>query len=227
MPATAKKAGAVKKRQQIEDSSKTMFLWVAGMSVLVGFALVVSWFLWQQITFKTTVVSAKNDTAGVLRDNIEAAETLRENIRVLETNTALNSAKADDDDNALQVVLDALPSDGNSLALGASLQRELARGVNGLSIESLNISPSATEQSEDDTSEVSEENEIRFRMVATSSNINAHRDLLERFERSIRVIDIDSLRLERAQDTYTMTLEAHGYYQPARSIDLTEKTVRP
>ena len=105
MPATERKQGAVKKRQQIQDSSKTMFLWVAGMSVVVGFALVVSWFLWQQIAYKTKVVSVKNETVQILKDNNEAAETLRENMRVRETNTALNEAKADDDDNALQILM--------------------------------------------------------------------------------------------------------------------------
>lgn len=227
MPETLKKQGAVKKRQQIQDSSKTMFLWVAGMSVIVGFALVVSWFLFQQIQFKSKVVSAKAETASVLADNIEAAQDLRENIRVLETNTALNSVKADDDDKALQVILDALPSDGNSLALGASLQQRLARGINGLTIDTLTITPSSTEQSEDSGGQEAIEGEINFRMIATASNINAHRDLLERFESSIRVIDIDNLRLERAQNNYTMTLEAHGYYQPAKQIELTEEKVRP
>ena len=226
MPATERKQGAVKKRQQIQDSSKTMFLWVAGMSVVVGFALVVSWFLWQQIAYKTKVVSVKNETVQILKDNNEAAETLRENMRVRETNTALNEAKADDDDNALQVILDALPSDANSLALGASIQRELADGVSGLSIESLTVTPANDEQAEGSSvSSDAGEGEISFRLEVTASRIDAHKELLERFERSIRVIDIDNLQFERNSDTYTMTLDAHGYFQPAKVIELREEKV--
>lgn len=233
MPESDKKQGAVRKRQQIKESSKSMFLWVAGMSVVVGFALVISWFLWQQIAFKTKVVDEKNDTVATLRQNTEAAEELRDNIRVLETNTALNDAKADDDDKALQVILDALPSDANSLALGASLQQVLSNGVSGLSVETLTVTPAFSEQEERTDSTASStttgetEGEIKFRMVVNSKNINAHRELLERFQRSIRVIDIDNLRLERNQDSYTMTLDAHAYFLPAKQIELTDKVVKP
>lgn len=157
---------------------------------------------------------------------------MRDNIRVLETSTALNSAKANDDDKALQVILDALPSDVNSLALGASVQKVLASGVSGLSINTISITPSGSEQLgaeemvggplAEDTS-----NTIMFRMVAESSNVNRLKELLERFEKSIRVIDIDNLRLERNQARYTLTLDAHAYYQPARNIELTNEVVRP
>ena len=228
MPASSgSKQGAVQKRQQIKDSSKAMFLWVAGMSVVVGFALVISWFLWQQIAFKTKIVSAKTETVQILDNNITAAQELRGNIRVLETNTALNDAKADEDDNALQVILDALPSEANSLALGSSLQQELARGISGLSIETLTVSPAGTELSADDTDDDAGENQIKFRLAVVSRSIDAHKELLERFESSIRVIDIDNLEFERNSDTYTMTLDAHAYYQPARQIELVEEEVRP
>lgn len=52
----SKKDAAIHKRQQIEQSSRVMFLWVAGASVIVGFALVISWFLVQQIIFKERVL---------------------------------------------------------------------------------------------------------------------------------------------------------------------------
>lgn len=223
-----KKQGAVRKRQQIKDSSRSMFIWVAGMSVVVGFALVISWFLWQQVAFTTKVVNEKNDTRQTLVDNNAISDDLRANIRALEPNTALNDAKADEDDKALQVILDALPADANSLALGASLQKELVKGVSGLSIESLSVTPAAEEQDQDEFSSTDvDENTIAFRMVVVASNVNAHKKLLENFERSIRVIDIDHLRLERNQNNYTMTIDAHGYYQPAKQIELTEKVVKP
>ena len=55
----SKKDAAIHKRQQIEQSSRVMFLWVAGASVIVGFALVISWFLVQQIIFKERVLGEK------------------------------------------------------------------------------------------------------------------------------------------------------------------------
>ncbi len=238
------KQGAVRKRQKIKESSRSMFMWVAAMSVAIGFALVVSWFLWKQIEFKTKVLNEKNQTVEILVANNVAAGELRDNIRVLETNSALNDSKADDGDKALQVILDALPSDANSLALGASLQQELTRGVSGLTIESLSVDPVADDVGADEAAVVTEDGgvegsavdggnnvplsqQITFRMVAVSRDINAHKKLLERFERSIRVIDIDTLRLEQSQNSYTMTLEAHAYYQSAKQVELREKAVTP
>lgn len=226
MSSPTNRQGAVRKRQQIKESSRMMFISVAGMSVVVGFALVVSWFLWQQLLFRYDIVAQKNDTVQTLRENNQAVVQLREEIGLLEGNTALNESKANRSDKALQVILDALPSDANSLALGASLQDVLADGIKGLSVESLTVEPSAYEQQDEAlVSGEQLEGQINFRMVVTSSNINAHRQLLERFERSIRVIDIDRLRLEKGQDTYTLTIEAHGYYQPARQVELVDKVV--
>lgn len=229
------KVTAIRKRQKIQDSNKAMFFWVAGMSVVVGFCLVVSWFLWQQVVFKNKVIDAKNDTVKTLRANNEAIPTLRDNIRVLETNRALNSAKAKNDDKALQVILDALPSEANSLALGASLQESLADGISGLNIETLSVTPSQEEMSEGAVSEdVALEDEslvggssINFRMVATSSNVNSLRDLLQRFERSIRVIDISNLSLDRSENSYTLTIDGHAYYEPAKVIEMRKEVVKP
>lgn len=221
----AEKVTAIRKRQKIQDSNKAMFAWVAGMSAVVGLCLVLSWFLWEQITFKQEVINAKNQTVKVLKDNNQAIPELRDTLRVYETNSALNSVKANEDDKALQVILDALPAEGNSLALGASLQEKLADGINGLNVETLSVEPAPEEVS--DVSGVADEggSQVNFRLEVTSSNVNSLRDLLQRFERSIRVIDIDNLQLDRSENNYTLTITAHAYYEPARVIELKERNL--
>jgi len=42
---------ALRKRTQISQANRTMFLWIAGASALVGFALVASIFLGQKLLF--------------------------------------------------------------------------------------------------------------------------------------------------------------------------------
>lgn len=221
----ADKVTAIRKRQKIQDSNKAMFAWVAGMSAVVGLCLVASWFLWEQISFKQQLVNAKNETVEQLKENNEAIPKLRDNIRVLETDRSLNEAKAREEDKALQVILDALPSEGNSLALGASLQESLANGISGLNVESLTVEPSAEEMG-NRSNPNKQTGQIVFRLEVTSSNVNALRSLLQRFERSIRVIDIDDLRLERSSDNCTMVIVAHAYYEPARVVELKEERLR-
>lgn len=227
-------AVAVRKRQQIQDSAKQMFIWVAAMSAVVGAALVVSWFLWNQIMFRASVISEKNSTIQVLVANNEAVPELRDNLAVLETNTALADSKADDDQRSLQVVLDALPADANSLALGASLQQRLASNVSGLTVESLVVTPTIDEQAGgEDASfmvadgESAEGMQIEVRMSVTASGADSLDELLKRLERSIRVIDVNSLTMDRSQERYSMTLNVHGYYQPAKQVQLGSKVVRP
>ncbi len=219
---------ATHKRQKIQDSSRMMFIWVAGMAAVVGFCGVVAWFVFQQAAFKIKVVGEKNHTVKTLRNNNSAVTPLRENIQVLETNSALKASRANDEQNALQVVLDALPSEPNALALGGSLQEYLIKGVSGLTLESLTVDPTSTSLTTGSTATTQAAgNSISFRLIVSSPDANALKEMLTRFERSIRVIDIDSLSLERSDRLYTLTLQAHAYYEPAKVIELREKVVKP
>ncbi len=212
---------AIRKRQQIANSSRTMFFWVAGASVIVGLTLVVSWFLFQQILFREKVISEKNKTVSTLQSNNKAAQGLIDNIRVLETDTSLQSVKAQDNERALQVVLDALPADANTLALGASLQNKLFGAVPNAKLESLSIQPIS------DTTGVSGVQKISFSAVVSSNDPNVVRDVQKKLESSIRTIDIESLRIERSDTRVTMSLQGHAFYLPERNLDLTNKVVKP
>jgi len=208
------------KRKAIVDSSRTMFAWIAGMSAVVGICVVVGVFLIQQISFKAQVISKMSETVGVLQQNNKVAPTLASNVLVLETDQALNNAKATIDEKALQVVLDALPADRNALALGASLQQNLLTGVDGLTVDSLSVDNSAL------TSVVaSSANTIPIQIRVSATSANAIKDMLTRLERSIRIIDIDNFTLERSDTAYQATIVAHAYYQPEKKVEMTEKTI--
>jgi len=216
---------AMRKRQQIASSSKAMFIWVAAASVVVGFALVIGWFLTQQIIFREKVITEKNKTVTILQNNNKAATGLIDNVRVLETNPALNATKTQPNERALQVVLDALPADANTLALGASLQNRLLGSVVNAKVESLSVT-----QVGDSTSTTASHGAVQsigFTAVVSSSDINAIRDVQKKLESSIRTIDIDSLKIEKSDASVTMTLQGHAYYLPERDLTLTEKVVKP
>ena len=209
------------KRKAIADSSRAMFGWVAAMSAVVGICVVVCIFLTQQILFKMEVVGRMTDTLNTLKDNNKVAGTLTSNVVVLETDPSLNAAKANPDEKALQVVLDALPADRNSLALGASLQQSLLAGVDGLTVESLSVDNS------DSLATDSDENTIPIQLQVSASNASAIKDMLTRLERSIRIVDIDSFVLERSDTSYQATIAAHAYYNEPKEVKFGETTVTP
>lgn len=214
----------MKKRQVISNSNRTMFIWIAFASAIVGICLVVGYFMVQQIMFRGRVAARAEETATTLRNNNDAAKLLIDNVRVLSTNNALNSVKARSDDRALQVVLDALPADINTLALGSSLQQKIIGEAVGVKIESLAIEAVSSDAETNDNETLGT---IPFVLTASASDANALKDMLLRMERSIRTIDIDILSLERTDTKYTLTMNAHAYYQPGKTVQLTDKVEKP
>lgn len=223
---------AIRKRSQIAQANKTMFIWIAVASALIGSAIVVSVFLAQKVIFNETVLAEKQVTVSNLDNNNKVASKLVSQIQVLDTSQALISSKANDGDQAIQVILDALPAEGNSLALGASLQNKLLTGVPGLtSIQSLQVDPiigleSLTANTTVDASADVSANEITFRLVIKGSQ-EAIKTVLQNFERSIRLITVDSLQIETQNDGQLMTVTAKAYYEPAKTIELQTKVIKP
>jgi len=152
---------------------------------------------------------------------------------VLDTNQALATAKAKPTDQTIQVILDALPSEANSLALGASLQNVLLNGVSGLSLQSLQVDPVAGVESLSTDSSVqpassttdTAQSQITFRF-SVKGNEAALKEGLTRLERSIRAIDIISLTIENQGSDRLMTVEARAFYEPARTVELKDKVIK-
>lgn len=224
---------ALRKRTQIAKANRTMFLWIAASAALIGFALVVSFFLAQKLFYNEKVLGEKEKTISILKNNNAIVDELETQVRALDASEVLASVKANPTDQAIQVILDALPSVANSNALGASLQSKLLAGIQGLRIESLQVDPvlgveSLTDEtSSEDASAVTESsNQITFQFSVSGSQ-EALKEVLTNLERSIRAIDVTSLRIESQGTTQLMTVQARAFYEPAKTIQLTDKVVKP
>lgn len=236
--AEAKKDASLNKRRQIDRTGRVMFGWVAGASVLVGFALIIGGFLIQRIIFETKVLTEKTQTMSTLDHNIKTYDGLRDNVRVLNTNSALGSAKINDKEEPLRVILDALPADNNSLALGASIQNLVGR-VPGAKLESFQTvtsdeassndssNDSSKSSNKENTTNTSSAQQIAFTMELSASNADTLRDVLRNFEKSIRVIDIDESTIEASGSKITMSVSGHAYYLPSKTIQLNKKGIKP
>ena len=220
---------AVRKRQQIDSSRKTMFVFVAGAAFLAGIALVISIFLIQQIVFHSKVIIEKQSTIFRLDKNLESVDELKKNVRVLETNSALNSVKASSENSALQTVLDALPDNPNADAFGASIKNKFVDTVEGLTLDNLSVtSPNSQgEESEDNNSESADSPNTLHFSLEVSGSADKLRELLTKFERSIRVIELKSFEIHTSEDKLSLTIQGVAYYEPAQKIHLEKKVVKP
>jgi hypothetical protein len=224
------KGVAPRKRTQVIMANRAMFIWIAGASIILGFALVATISLTQLLLFNERVLQEKNRTIGILKVNNGNISKLENQVRVLNTNQALIDLKASPDDQAIQVVLDALPSEANSLALGASIQNKLITGIEGLSLNSLQMDPIPGVELFDDSSSVNDasldtQNEITFRF-SVSGDEEALKKVLLNLESSIRTIDVISLKIESQGMTRSLSIQGRAFYEPIRVVELKDKTVK-
>lgn len=227
------KGVAIRKRTQIAKENRVMFLWVAGVSIVFGFALVGAIFLVQMLLFNERVLMEKGRTVATLNSNNNNIQALESQIRVLDTNQALIDSKAKPEDRAVQVILDALPSDANSLALGASLQSKLLSGINGLTLNSIQVDPVAGVESlgadslaaSTTTSSSSSKGSISFRFSVSGTD-GALQQVLRNLESSIRTIKVVSLKIESQGSTRALVVNGQAFYEPARIVQLKDITVK-
>jgi hypothetical protein len=227
---------ALRKRQQIANANRMMFIWVAAISAVVGIAIVGSVFLFQKATFNEEVLAIKSKTASTLRANNKIIPELEDEVRQMNTNKALIDSMAPNQTQPIRVVLDALPSDANSSAFGASLQEKFLNDP-ALKIESLTVDPVAGVESQsasnvENAAVVSDDgatNEISFRFSVSVdiANASALKDLLQKLERSIRAIDLRTLKIETQGNRLLLAVEGRAFYEPVKTVELKEKTVKP
>lgn len=220
MPSDNKEV-AIRKRQQIDSSKKTMFLFVASAAFVSGIAVVVSIFLIQQIVFHSKVIIEKQTTISRLDKNIENVNKLKDNVRVLETDAALNSVKSSDESSALQTILDALPDTANADALGASVKSRFIDTVDGITINNLMVSPVNNEE----TGEAAA-NAVTFSLEVMGDG-NKLKELLTKFERSIRVIELSSFEVRSGDNHLSLVIQGRAFYEPAQVVQLQKKVVKP
>jgi len=223
---------AIRKRSQIAKANRTMFIWVAGGAAIVSFALVASYFLFNKLAYNEKVLIEKNHTVSVLNKNNAAVPELENEVRALDANADLAKVKANDKDQAIQVILDALPSEANSLALGGSLQNKLLTGIQGLTIESLQVDPVVGVETLSDAdvvdasaqTDASAQNQVTF-TFAVSGDQNALTQVLTNLEKSIRTINIRLLTIENQGSKQVMTVQGSAYYEPSKTVTLKDKKV--
>lgn len=227
---------AIRKRQQIISANKMMFIWVAVASIVVGFSIVVSAFMVQKAIFNEKVLAEKLTTVNNLTHNNKIIGELESKVRIMNTNQSLIDSKANSSEQPIQVILDALPSEANSTALGSSLQQKLIPGTD-IKVESFTIdtvsgvenNPAGSSQSSSANSSSDSTNQINFNFSVSvpSTNPTALKDLLLRLEKSIRAIDLQSITIESQASKIVLSVDGSAYYNPSQTVELKDITVKP
>lgn len=239
----------IKKRQQITNTRKQVFTWVALAAALVVICLVVGWNLMQRINYQNKVNRDVGKTAQTMHDNVEAADKLIKNVNALKANAALSlpNLKADDS-TVFQVVIDALPTEDDSVALSSSLQNKIL-SKSGVTIEQINVdttesdsssgssssssSSSSNSSSGSSKSGVSKADDVQFPVakpitfrVSLVGSFDSVKSALQDIESTIRPITITKLTIDGSDDKLNATIEAQTYYSSKVNFKLGKKEIQ-
>ena len=220
-----KDATALRKRAQIAKANRTMFIWVAAASVIVSASVVMVLVMAQKGMHNQKAIGHLHTTVSVLKKNNASIKDLEDTIRALGSDQALLNLRANKSDNALQVILDALPVDSNPSALGASLQTKLFPP--DLNVESMSVVPGGSIEAVAGTDDETTTNSVIAFRFTVSGDAAQLKTLLERLERSIRTIQVNRVLLESAGSRQTLQIEGEAYYEPSRILQLTNLDVQP
>lgn len=216
----------VSRRTLITATSKTMFLWVAGASVIVVAALVILFYMFKQFSFNNEVVSAKWKAADTLKKNVSSFQVLKKNIDNLTADDALASVRSQNGDN-LQVVVDALPVSGDSTLFAASLQNIIAPR-SGVSLETVTIPTPATVTSADGTTTDQANSSQPIEMVYQIQAVGTYQSIqnfLANLEKTIRPVHVTSIELRGSDAILWASITLKTYYQPVKDINITKKVI--
>lgn len=218
----------VKKREQIAGTRKQVFIWVALASAVVVVCLVVGLNIVQRINYQGKVNGELSKADQALKSSVNSIDGLIDNVDALRANEQLNLKNLKSDDSTVfQVVIDALPTEDDSVALSSSIQARILAGtgvtIDQLSIESTGSTTSASSSSDDESTSSSSSamptaQPITFRLSVVG-NYDSVTKFLQSIENTIRPIKIDTLEIEGSDDRLTATITATTYYSP--NVDYT------
>ncbi|SRR6266496_569222 len=220
----------LKKRQQIENAGRTMFLWVAIASVAVSICVVTAQFLFQRWTYNNHVLTAKYKAADTLKKNLTSAKQLQDAVNALVSDDNLASVKTSTDDPNTKSVLDALPSKFDATAFATSLQQAiLSRSgvtIEGITVPSQDPNTSSTGTTANTTTATDPTpQEMKFD-VTVSGSYDKIRGMMFDLERTIRPIKMTAITLTGDDAAMSATISGVTYYQLSKSAVVKQEVVK-
>lgn len=227
MAEASKQLTGIKKRQQIAQANKMIFVWVIIASVVISLCGVTVQFLFRQAAFNQKVIGAKLETQGTLSDNLENVQELKKNVDALLADTRLSKVKANESDTNLKVVLDALPTADDGSALGASLQQIILPKSKVDTSDLTTISALMTAEGAEGASAGAGSASTSSFTFTANGDYGRIQAMFGDLERTIRPMNVQSMTMQGADGAIRTTVTGVTYYSPEQSVQLGKKSIKP
>jgi len=193
------------------------------------FALVASRSVWSQVRYQSRVVNTKEKAVQQLKKNFAAYNTLSSAYKGFD-GASLNiiggnsQGGGDNDGTNSKIILDALPASYDFPALASSIEKIINK--QGLTVTSVTGTDDQLNQQANISSPTPKTVPMPFSFTIGSADYGSVSKLVDKLQTSIRPIQVDSMVLSGGANNMTLTVNAHTYYQPAKSVTITTKVVK-
>jgi len=217
------------KRLAISKANAQMVAIIAGTAFITVFCLFASQAVWSQNKYQARVVTEKEKALRQLKQNITSFEDLRRHYQAFNS-TATNviggtsTGTGDNDGNNSKIILDALPASYDFPALTSSLEKILKDS--GLKVGGISGTDDALNQQNSATSTKPTPIVMPFTVSIDSASYNSVQQLINKFEHSIRPIQIDKLTISGNTNSMTVSISGHTFFQSGKSVSITKKVVK-
>lgn len=217
------------KRLAISKANAQMVAIVAVAAFVTVFCLVAAKTVFSQNSYQAKVVTAKEKALNQLKQNIQTYHQLSASYNAFDKASSNviggNAAGTGDNDGPnSKIIIDALPSNYDFPALTASIEKIL--DDSGLKVSSITGIDDQINQQGNTSSPSPQAVPMPFGFTINSANYLAVGQLVNKLQTSIRPMQIDNLELSGGVNDMTLVINAHTYYQPAKSVSITKKVIK-
>jgi hypothetical protein len=217
------------KRLAISKANAQVVVILAVASFLTVFCLVASKAVWSQTRYQARVTTANEKATKQLKQNIKAFKNLTVSYDAFDA-AAINiiggsstGGGGSDGDNA-KIILDALPDTYDFPALTSSIEKILASG--NFNVSNITGTDDQLNQQTNLSSPTPQQVSMPFSFTVTNATYTSVQQLITILQSSIRPIQIDSMTLSGGSSNMSATINAHTYYQPAKSLTITKQVIK-
>ncbi|MCL1930142.1 hypothetical protein FWF93_03325 [Candidatus Saccharibacteria bacterium] len=214
------------KRAMISKDSQLVLIFAVIASAVVSACGVLGWSFMEDIIYNGKIISELNTTNDALKENKIASEKIRDELGKLNDDNVLKELRASSDDSALQVILDAMPTQDNRTDLAASLQNKIL-SRSGALVQSFNVNEAASSKNRTNlrgaATAVSGAQPIEFSVVLLGDEATIQSTLRD-IERTIRPLVVTNLTINSGPEL-RVTITARTFYNPLIEYVLTDKKV--
>jgi hypothetical protein len=224
----AKKPEFATKRVAISKANAQMVGVVAAAAFIAVFCLFASKAAFSQNRYQARVTDEKQKAFRQLEDNVKAFDSLRDSYKDFDgesTNVigGSRSGQGDKDGANSKIVLDALPSSYDFPALTSSLEKILRDSK--MKVSSITGTDDQLNQA-NASAPTPKPVDMPFSFSVSDANFTSANELIDKLQKSIRPILVDKVTVTGGNNSMTLTVDAHTFYQPAKNLDIKTKVVK-